>query len=226
MLPIAEFVHNSWKHDVTHKTLHELLTGIRPQVKVELIEENVPAALDRLAELEEARKLAQECLEACQKVRDTKKGRQWAEMEEGNQVWLEAKNFKVKGAKKLMPRRYGPFNITKKISPVAYQLDLPQSMKIHNVFHVDLLSPYKETEAYGTLYTRPPPDIKEGEEEYEVEAILDMRRFGRWKKLQYLVHWVGYPHTDDTWVNHEDLHAPELLKEFMANSALAGRPKL
>jgi hypothetical protein len=53
-----------------------------------------------------------------------------------------------------MPRRYSPFKITKKISPVAYQLDLLQSMKIHNVFHVDLLSPYKETEAYGTPYMR------------------------------------------------------------------------
>jgi Chromo (CHRromatin Organisation MOdifier) domain len=189
---------------------------------VELVEENVPAALDWLAELEEARKLAQERLEACQKVRDMKKGQQWAEMEEGDQVWLEAKNFKVKGAKKLMPRRYGPFRIMKKISPVAYQLSLPQSMKIHDVFHVDLLSPYKETEAYGTPYMRPPLDIKEGEEEYEVEAILDMRHFGRWKKLQYLVHWAGYPHADDTWVNHEDLHAPELLKNFMATSALAG----
>jgi hypothetical protein len=103
MLPIAEFAHNSWKHDVTCKTPHELLIGTRPQVNVKLIEENVPATLDQLAELDEARKLAQERLEACQKIRDTKKGRQWAEMEEGDQVWLEAKNFKVKGAKKLMP---------------------------------------------------------------------------------------------------------------------------
>jgi Chromo (CHRromatin Organisation MOdifier) domain len=109
---------------------------------------------------------------------------------------------------------------------VAYKLDLLQSMKIHDVFHIDLLSPYKEMEAYGTLYMRPPPDIKEGKEEYEVEAILDMRHFSQWKKLQYLVHWVGYPHVDDTWVNHEDLHTPELLKDFMANSASAGRPKL
>jgi hypothetical protein len=107
-----------------------------------------------------------------------KKGQQWAKMKEGNQVWLEAKNFKVKGAKKLMPHCYSPFKITKKISVVAYQLDLPQSMKIHDVFHVNLLSPYKETEAYGTPYMRPPPDIKEGEEEYEVKAILDMRHFG------------------------------------------------
>jgi hypothetical protein len=134
MLPIAEFAHNLWKHDVTCKTPHELLTGSRPQVNVKLINENVPAALDQLMELEEAQKLAQEHLEACQKVRDTKKGQQWTEMEEGDQVWLEAKNFKVKGAKKLMPRRYGPFKIMK-ISLVAYQLDLPQLMKIHNVCH-------------------------------------------------------------------------------------------
>jgi Chromo (CHRromatin Organisation MOdifier) domain len=206
MLPITEFTHNLWKHDVTRKTPHKLLTRIHPQINMKLIKENMPAALDRLAELEEARKLAQERLEACQKVRDMKKGRQWTELKEGDQVWLEAKNFKVKGAKKLMPRQYGPFKITKKISPVVYQLDLLQLMKIHNVFHMDLLSPYKETEAYRTPYTRLPPDIKEGEEEYKVEAILDMRHFGRWKKLQYLVHWVGYPHTDDTWVNHEDLH--------------------
>jgi hypothetical protein len=104
MLPIAEFAHNLWKHDVTHKTPHELLTRICPQVNVKLIEENVPATLNQLAELEEARKLVQERLEACQKVQDTKKGRQWAKMEEGDQVWLEAKNFKVKGAKKLMPQ--------------------------------------------------------------------------------------------------------------------------
>jgi Chromo (CHRromatin Organisation MOdifier) domain len=99
-------------------------------------------------------------------------------------------------------------------------------MKIHNMFHVDLLSPYKEMEAYGTLYMRPPPDIKEGKEEYKVKAILDMRRFGQWKKLQYLVHWVGYPHMNDTWVNHEDLHALELLKNFMATSAPAGQPRV
>jgi hypothetical protein len=46
MLPIAEFTHNSWKYDVTCKMLHELLTGIRPQVNMKLIEENVPAALN------------------------------------------------------------------------------------------------------------------------------------------------------------------------------------
>jgi Chromo (CHRromatin Organisation MOdifier) domain len=153
---------------------------------------------------------------------------QWKipEMKEGDQVWLEGKNLQVTGQRKLLPRRYGPFKILKRIGPVAYRLDLPPSMKVHNVFHVDLLLPYKETEAYGTPFTRPPPIIEEGEEEYEIESIRDARRRGRGRKLQYLVHWKGYPNSDDSWVNHEDVHTPELLEQYYLNSAEAGRSNI
>jgi hypothetical protein len=90
-------------------------------------------------------------------------------------------------------------------------------MKIHDVFHVDLLSPYKVTEAYGEPYIRPPPIMEEGEQ-YEIDTILEVRRHGKKKALQYLVHWKGYPHADNLWVNHKDLNAPDLLKEFYHNS--------
>ena len=50
---------------------------------------------------------------------------------------------------------------------------------IHDVFHVSLLTPYRETIEHGTNYTRPPPDLIEDAEEYEVEAILNHRHFGR-----------------------------------------------
>ena len=92
------------------------------------------------------------------------------------------------------------------------QLDLPANMRIHNVFHGDLLLPYKETEAYGQPFTRPAPDLIDGEEEYKVESIKDMRKRGR--KIQYLMHWKGYPSADDSWVDHKDLNAPDLLSEF------------
>ena len=74
------------------------------------------------------------------------------EMKIGDQVWLEGKNLTITGHQKLSPKYYGPFKITEQISPMAYQLLLPDTMKIHNVFHVDLLMPYKETEAYGMLF--------------------------------------------------------------------------
>jgi len=93
------------------------------------------------------------------------------EMKVGDRVWLEGKNLHVIGAHKLLPQRYGPFTIAKQIGPMAYKLELPPLMKVHNVFHIDLLMPYKETEQYGMPYTRPPLVIDQGEEEYEIESV-------------------------------------------------------
>jgi len=56
--------------------------------------------------------------------------------------------------------------------PVAYQLTLPLSWGIHNVFHASLLLPYKETTAHGPNFERPPPDLIEDVEEYEVETLV------------------------------------------------------
>ena len=145
-------------------------------------------------------------------------------MKVGDRVLLEATNLNVRGSRKLLPRRYGPYRITERIGPVAYRLELPTSLKIHDVFHVDLLLPFKETEEHGPAYTRPPPDVIQGEEEYEVEYIRDERHRGRGRKREYLVHWTGYPASDDSWVAEEDLNAPELVKSY--RTAAAGRPVL
>ena len=77
--------------------------------------------------------------------------------------------------------------ITKQVSPVAYQLGLPPTWTIHDVFHASLLTPYHETKEHGVNYSRPPPEMVDGEEEFEVEAIMGHRFFGRGRKLQYLV---------------------------------------
>src|SRR5258707_12065793 len=101
-----------------------------------------------------------------------------------------------------------------RVGNIAYRLELPKSIKVHNVFHIDLLTPYKETEEYRQAYTRPPLITVQSEEEYEVESILQARRKGPNDSLEYKVHWKGYPSADDSWVTHSDLHSPELLKEF------------
>ena len=40
---------------------------------------------------------------------------------------------------KLAPRYVGPFKILARIGPVAYQLALPQYIRMHDLFHVSLL---------------------------------------------------------------------------------------
>jgi hypothetical protein len=82
------------------------------------------------------------------------------------------------------------------------------------VFHVDLLTPYIETDFHGPNYTRPPPDLINDEEEYEVEQVLSSRRHGRGRKVQYLVKWKGYPDSDNEWVNWDDMNADEALEDF------------
>ena len=97
---------------------------------------------------------------------------------------------------------------------MAYQLALPLSWGIHNVFHASLLLPYKETTAHGPNFMQPPPDLIEGEEEYEVEAVINHRHHGCQHQLQYLIKWKDYPSSDNTWETAEDVHVDELVKEY------------
>ena len=103
----------------------------------------------------------------------------------GDQVWLDTRNLKMNYHKKIRPRREGPFKVTKVFGPIIYQLELPKTWKIHNVFHAFLLRQYKETEIYRGNFPKPPPELIEGEEVYKVENIL--RRWKRGRCYQYYV---------------------------------------
>ena len=94
----------------------------------------------------------------------------------GDWVWLEAKHLALPYASaKLAPRHHGPFQITREISPVAYQLTLPRAWTIHNIFHSSLLTPYKETHKHRAQFQCPPSELIGNEEEYEVEQIINHR---------------------------------------------------
>ena len=68
---------------------------------------------------------------------------------------------------------------------------------------------------------KPPPDLIDGEEEYEVEEILQSRKSGRGRKVQYLVKWKGYPESDNQWVDWDDLHADEMIADFKKKNPAA-----
>ena len=87
-------------------------------------------------------------------------------------------------------------------------------MKIHPVFHVQLLEPYEPNTIAGRVQSPPEPVVtEEGEEEYEVEAILDSRR--RRNSFDYLVKWKGYSAAENSWELIKNLeHASELVAKF------------
>ena len=105
-----------------------------------------------------------------------------------------------------------------------YQLTLPtqwEQKRIHNVFHASLLTPYYETEAHGVNHLELPPDVIEGEEEYEVEKVLDSKRIGRNKKLHYLIRWKGYSEAHDTWEPEDNVkNAQELIEHLDRKSVV------
>ena len=213
-LPLAEFAHNSWKNKSTRQSPFEILMGYSPRAEIFDVTSAIPTVALWLRDWKNAREEAQKLMIKAQK--------KWAKgkvpeqkYRAGDQVWLEGRNLRIdRPSAKLAPKRHGPFTIRKVLSPITYQLELPSQWKIHDVFHVDLLTPYRKTELHRPNFMRPPPDLIDGEEEYEIEEILQSRRHGKGRKVQYLVKWKGYPESENMWVDWNDLHADEELADF------------
>src|SRR4051794_30020297 len=97
----------------------------------------------------------------------------------GDKVWLEATNIRMdRPIKKLNDKRYGPFEIKKKVGAGAYELKLPKSWRpIHLVFNEFLLSPFKApTNPSQQKLLLPPPEIIDQVPEYEVKEVVDSQK--------------------------------------------------
>jgi hypothetical protein len=107
----------------------------------------------------------------------------------------------------------GPFGVVGRVGEFDYRLKLPAGLKVHDVFHVDRLSTWKENEVNGQEPKAPPPMEVDAEKEYKVDQILDSRFYRR--QLQYLVRWEGYSWGHDSWEPAKNLvHADKAIKKF------------
>ena len=72
------------------------------------------------------------------------------------------------------------------------------------MFNELLLTPYNAPEFPSQAQPLPPPPtIDDNHLEYEVEAILDVKKVGH--RVRYLVKWLGYPIEENTWEPHCNL---------------------
>jgi hypothetical protein len=98
----------------------------------------------------------------------------------GEKAYLRLENgYKLRGIPKakLGLQRVGPFVIRSRIGRHAYELQFPDTWKIHPAVSVAQLEPFKE-DPFNRGQPAPGPVTVEGEEEYEVEAT-EMRGRGR-----------------------------------------------
>ena len=119
------------------------------------VDTKAPAAKAFTADLAEAVELAKQAWRSAQDrqaMYANNKRRDVEPFKVGTQLLLSTKNVRLKtpGARKLLPKWIGPFKVPviKQVGKVAYQLDLPSNLKLHDVFHVSLLQEYR---ADGTL---------------------------------------------------------------------------
>ncbi|KAI3756928.1 hypothetical protein L6452_04460 [Arctium lappa] len=131
--------------------------------------------------------------------------RREAEFSVGDKVLVKLRPYRqISVAKrlsnKLSKRFYGPFEVSERVGKVAYRLILPETSKIHPVFHVSVLRRYNgEVEAGGVHAL--PVDFEKGSPIEQPLSICGVRSvLSRGKPTtQVLVQWTNSSPENATW---------------------------
>lgn len=96
------------------------------------------------------------------------------------------------GLKKIGPQLVGPLRLIERIGRLAYRLELPTNMRIHDVVSVAHLEPATDPKLDPYKRNRsPPPSVVtiDGEAEYEIDKLVRKRRIRKGKgwSIQYLI---------------------------------------
>jgi len=113
----------------------------------------------------------------------------------GELVLLSSQHVPLDGDNptKLRPKFVGPFEVVKRVGPVAYTLDMPHFFKGHPTFHVSYLKKWKPMDKQFPLRLEsgepPPLFYKDGQPYYSVEKILAKRKRRGSKEYEYRIKW-------------------------------------
>jgi hypothetical protein len=151
------------------------------------------------------------------------KSRRKVKFQEGNNVWLNIKNFLLPEglSHKFLGPYAGPFKVLEKKLSDTYKLELPKNLRVHPTFHVSFLKPVSRDASRPNQehHSKPPPDLVHNESEFEGEAVLKSRQL-RGREWEYLVKWKGYHPIEASSVNESNMeHAQEAIEEFHARPA-------
>jgi len=189
---MIEFAYNNKVHTSTKVSPFKANQGQDPRMGFEMRKKGKFEGAEKFAEKiksvqEEAKAALQKAQEEMKRYADRERG----EVEEyrvGNLVLLSTKDLKYqmagKHTEKFTERFVGPYRVKAIISSNAIELELPSTVKIHPVVNVSRVWKYK-LQVEGQRKEVPQPVVIEGEEEWEVERIINKRRIQ--EKDKYLV---------------------------------------
>uniref|UniRef100_A0A803TXD7 Gypsy retrotransposon integrase-like protein 1 n=1 Tax=Anolis carolinensis TaxID=28377 RepID=A0A803TXD7_ANOCA len=228
LLPLSEFAYNNGVQASTKETPFFENYGFHPRFFPSVIETSeVPAAEDWLQELTAVQQLLLQQLDQAKEdyKRHADSHRQpGPEIKVGDRVFLSTRFLPSHHpCRKLDARFIGPYPVVAQLNPVTFKLQLPRSMRIHPVFHRSLLLPADGVRPDADR-PAPTPVLVDGEEEFEVQDILDSR-FHR-RRLQYLIDWVGFGPEERSWEDASTVHAPDLTRRFHQTYPAKPRPRI
>ena len=228
LLQRASFSYNNSLHSGIGMSPFLANYGYNPRWVDELVEStsDAPLVIEKVEDLKGLHEMCRANIELANmdyaKYYD-RKHREQVEFKVGDLVLLSMENIRTRRPMKKLDAKFsGPHSIIGEVGPRAFRLELPESMRCHNVFHVSQLRPFFPPQIDGQSYEPPGPVEVEGDEEsFEVKAVVDSRLVGRGKKksLEYLVEWLGYENTEEAvgWEPVENLDgASEAIEEFHA----------
>ena len=170
--------------------------------------EQVQTLPDRLHQIHEVQARCQLAIEKAQKVykQYANHGRQDLSFAIGDKVWLESYNLSTDApSKKLAVKRLGPYTVLELVGPASYHLDIPVSWKVHNVFHVGLLSRTKE-DTIPSRVPAPQPTIKiQDQELWVIDQFVNSCWFRG--KFQLKIRWEDQGEEQDDWRDYNTLRA-------------------
>ena len=191
-LETAEFTYNNKVHSSTKTSPFKANYRQDPRMGFEIRRKGKYKGVEKFViRMKEVQEEAKAVLGKVQEEMKKYAGRKKAEVDEykvGDLVMLSTKDLKYqmvrRRTEKLMERFVGSYKIKKIISSNAVELELPSTIKIHSVVNVSRIRRYVE-QVKGQRKEQPAPVVIEGEEEWEVERILNKQRIRG--KDKYLV---------------------------------------
>nr|KYP57796.1 hypothetical protein KK1_004074 [Cajanus cajan] len=130
----------------------------------------------------------------------------------GDKVLVKLQPYKqhsvaLRKNQKLSLRYFGSFPIIERIGKVAYKLLLPETAKIHPVFHISQLKLCKGH--HSQSYVPLPITSNDAQPVLQPAAILQSRVIIKGTKhvQQHLIQWEGLDNSQATWEDHTALES-------------------